>query len=224
MNLICEVLKLNSFSRLPMADFLLSGGQSMTWLLGNMLITVTTSGCSTKALKNGLCDKCYSFCHTESTEEPDYKKVTEDPKLTKQNSNESSLENSTEERKPDENLGAQLTNKLQEMVTTDQMKIREKNLCPCWCQGWAEICIRRPTGDISWVMRIQNQLSNQTLNQDFPLNELSTLYLPSLEAHGKEVRRKSSGNMEHIEAKPPSIISNSVSGPINIPGNSEILS
>lgn len=34
----------------------------MTWLLGHKLITVTTSGCSQKALKNGLCDKCWLLC------------------------------------------------------------------------------------------------------------------------------------------------------------------
>lgn len=54
--------------RLPTADFLLSGGQSMTWLLGNKLITVTTSGCSMKALKNGLCDKCRMLCRADKGE------------------------------------------------------------------------------------------------------------------------------------------------------------
>jgi hypothetical protein len=54
--------------RLPTADFLLSGGQSMTWLLGNKLITVTTSGCSMKALKNGLCDKCWMLCRADKGE------------------------------------------------------------------------------------------------------------------------------------------------------------
>lgn len=29
--------------------------------------------------------------------------------------------------------------------------------CHCICQGWAEINIRRPTGNISWVMRIENR-------------------------------------------------------------------
>lgn len=30
--------------------------------------------------------------------------------------------------------------------------------CFCWCGGWAEIHVRGPTGDVSWVMRIQNQV------------------------------------------------------------------
>lgn len=48
--------------RLPAADFLLKEGQSMTWLLGNRLITVTTSGCSNKAMRGGLCDNCWIAC------------------------------------------------------------------------------------------------------------------------------------------------------------------
>ena len=31
-------------------------------------------------------------------------------------------------------------------------------LCSCWRRGWAEITIRRPTGNISWLMRVQNRL------------------------------------------------------------------
>ena len=31
-------------------------------------------------------------------------------------------------------------------------------LCSCWNRGWAEVKIRRPTGSVSWLMRVQNQL------------------------------------------------------------------
>jgi len=34
----------------------------MTWILGNRLITVTTSGCSNKAMRGGLCDNCWAAC------------------------------------------------------------------------------------------------------------------------------------------------------------------
>lgn len=50
------------YNRLPAADFLLKEGQSMTWILGNKLITVTTSGCSNKAMRGGLCDNCWAAC------------------------------------------------------------------------------------------------------------------------------------------------------------------
>uniref|UniRef100_A0A182SBU4 Tuberin-type domain-containing protein n=1 Tax=Anopheles maculatus TaxID=74869 RepID=A0A182SBU4_9DIPT len=48
--------------RLPSAEFLLSGGQSMTWLVGHDLITITTSGCSGVTFRNGLCDRCHQYC------------------------------------------------------------------------------------------------------------------------------------------------------------------
>lgn len=38
----------------------------MTWILGNKLITVTTSGCSNKAMRGGLCDNCWAACKPES--------------------------------------------------------------------------------------------------------------------------------------------------------------
>ena len=50
--------------RLPSSDFILAGGQSMTWLVGHNLITITTSGCTSVQLKNGLCDRCSLLCKT----------------------------------------------------------------------------------------------------------------------------------------------------------------
>lgn len=48
--------------RLPTADFLLAGGQALTWLVGHNLITITTSGCSSTPIRNGLCDRCSLLC------------------------------------------------------------------------------------------------------------------------------------------------------------------
>lgn len=48
--------------RLPSAEFILSGGQAQTWLVGHNLITITTSGCTSSQLKNGLCDRCSLMC------------------------------------------------------------------------------------------------------------------------------------------------------------------
>lgn len=30
--------------------------------------------------------------------------------------------------------------------------------CVCWCGSWAEVYVRGPTGDVSWVIRLQNQV------------------------------------------------------------------
>lgn len=35
------------------------------------------------------------------------------------------------------------------------------SLCSCWCRGWAEIMVRRPTGSVAWLMRVQNKLDIQ---------------------------------------------------------------
>lgn len=51
--------------RLPATNFMLAGGQSMSWLLGHNLITITTSGCAGVA-KNGTCDRCAVFCKVPS--------------------------------------------------------------------------------------------------------------------------------------------------------------
>ena len=59
--------------RSPMAEFLLAGGQSQTWLLGNKLITITTSGGGTKIGNTGLCEKCtaaYHFNQMKDTKSP----------------------------------------------------------------------------------------------------------------------------------------------------------
>ena len=41
--------------------------------------------------------------------------------------------------------------------------------CQCVCQGWAEIFIRRPSGNISWIMRIQNRNTSSSLDGDISM-------------------------------------------------------
>lgn len=48
--------------RLPTAEFLLAGGQSLTWMVGHNIVTITTSGCSGTPTRNGLCDRCGLLC------------------------------------------------------------------------------------------------------------------------------------------------------------------
>lgn len=56
-------------SRSPVAKFLLEGGQSESWLLGNSIITVTTSG-GARVNRSGLCEKCLSIARTVTGREP----------------------------------------------------------------------------------------------------------------------------------------------------------
>lgn len=51
-------------------------------------------------------------------------------------------------------------------------------LCACWCQGWAEIYVRRPTGDMSWIMKIQNSTQFDA-PMDFPVHDIMALYMPN---------------------------------------------
>ena len=47
------------------------------------------------------------------------------------------------------------------LPTSKRMSAVEEDiatLCSCWCRGWAEIKVRRPTGNVAWLMRVQNKL------------------------------------------------------------------
>ncbi|KAJ1527617.1 hypothetical protein ONE63_007580 [Megalurothrips usitatus] len=236
--------------RLPAVQSLLNGGQSMTWLLGNRLITVTTSGCIQKVKRDGLCDKCLCSCRLEPGKYNKNTKctncyfslinfkvrftvqvyqacasdfnlkvtasVSRDEKSSSSTAASSSsggstrnlpllvqvpqgstsslaptLSSPTEEHR---RLSGSLemmdseSSKLDQLIQgVDSIEHQDKLQCACWCNGWAEIYVRRPTGDMSWVMRIQNQ------NSALDLSDVPTLFLPSL------MKRDCSG------AAPPSI-------------------
>lgn len=82
----------------------MSGGPTKTWIVGNSLVTITTSGKLTGDGK-GTCKRCVLNEDPDSTSSPD-----------------------------DMALG-----------TT------------CWHSGWAEIKIRRPSGNTGWMMNLQNR-------------------------------------------------------------------
>ena len=56
-------------------------------------------------------------------------------------------------------------------------------ICSCWCRGWSEIKICRPTGNISWLMRNQNRLQplytlsdidHSLLTANYPFEEMES--------------------------------------------------
>ena len=52
--------------------------------------------------------------------------------------------------------------------------------CSCWRKGWAEILIRRPTGNISWLMRLQNRLHPLSIGEPYsPSNADWSLLAPT---------------------------------------------
>lgn len=147
--------------RLPTAEFLLNGGQSMTWLVGNKLVTVTTSGCSQKVLKHGMCDKCWTLCreHSKLCEQRSGDNGQESGWMARQNSNDKGAALNSpvaddSKRLSDGGRSDVLTSQLQQLVGNDG--IVEKPICACWCQGWAEVYVRRPTGYFYQYLIVQS--------------------------------------------------------------------
>lgn len=49
--------------RLPLTELILAEGPCTTWIVGNKLISITTSACSQKPQReHGVCDRCYRIC------------------------------------------------------------------------------------------------------------------------------------------------------------------
>jgi hypothetical protein len=48
-------------------------------------------------------------------------------------------------------------------------------MCNCWCIGWAEVYIRAPSGNFSWMMRIENEASLYGV-QDTKTSDLTLLF------------------------------------------------
>lgn len=233
--------------RSPTADYLLENGHSMSWLVGNNIITITTSGCSSQAVRNGLCDRCILVCKSAKLSEPSvssngatspeislkssgsescrrYTKATlqhnsgeisessefvsssnsssmttpfamnsDSNKFFKSTSNEGrfntsgsldalsrrgsnpdTLDHSSEPVSKHGSIG-------HPMYLSPQQSIeRIKQVCICSCSGWAEIVVRRPTGNMSWIMKIQNHIALDSMSCDVPLQDLIHMCTPSL--------------------------------------------
>lgn len=147
----------------------MEGGQSSTWLLGTKLITITTSGCTQKPVRNGLCGKCYQSCRQSSNSARMSPKPDEKAKLSVSRSQSSEASDqhdgntsakgvaspsclSTATNSPGEE-----TKKFTPIDSNEQFdmnrkisfsdRLDKKQSCSCWCQSWAEICVRCPTGN-----------------------------------------------------------------------------
>ncbi|XP_017861847.1 PREDICTED: tuberin [Drosophila arizonae] len=55
----------------------------------------------------------------------------------------------------------------------------QQPVCVRACTSWAEIFIRRPTGNVSWITRIENPIANDCFGQDLPFNSVVSLFLPT---------------------------------------------
>ncbi|CAG5031361.1 unnamed protein product [Parnassius apollo] len=193
--------------RSDMAEFLFNGGQSTTWLVGHKLITITTSGCLQNSIKQGLCERCAVLCrqHAESMAPLQQPQVqtndNSDHSQTNSSSNnqlqvnshppEVKRQNSSENKTNDPVVDAlnQLTQRFDNISKEVETSVRGEaygagagGSCPCWCGAWAELHVRSPTGDVSWLLRLQNQMSWSQL-QEWPLQDVLALLAPPDVAH-----------------------------------------
>lgn len=239
--------------RSPTAEYLLANGHSMSWLVGHNVITITTSGCSSTAVRNGLCDRCILVCKSTKSTEPSTSNGATSPEvsslkssgselcrrytkatlqhnsgevsessefassnsssmatpfginsdsnkffksasgsldaLSRRGSNPDTLDHSSETVSKHGSIG-------HPMYLSPQQSIeRIKQVCICSCSGWAEIVIRRPTGNMSWIMKIQNHIALDSLSCDVPLQDLIHMCTPSL---GEIYNFQDLLNEEHI--------------------------
>lgn len=117
------------------------------------------------------------------------KKASEDLDLTKKDPSSEKMEKDQAE-----------SSKLEQILNSEKQE--EHVLCACWCQGWAEIYVRRPTGDMSWIMRIQNSMQFET-NVDFPVYDIMALYRPNQDLLQKQQESTSecSGDEAEVVSK-----------------------
>ncbi|XP_064376112.1 tuberin isoform X3 [Dromaius novaehollandiae] len=192
--------------RSPVGEFLLAGGRTKTWLVGNKLVTITTSvGTGTRSLLGLDCGELQSS--TESSSDPvlQVRQTKEAPaKLESQAGQQvcrssrnrvrsmsgghalrvGALDSSashfpsgsTSQGIQSPPAPASRTEKTTPAAQTPLQK-EKANLAayvPLLTQGWAEILVRRPTGNTSWLMSLENPLSpfSSDIN-NMPLQELS---------------------------------------------------
>ncbi|XP_072455630.1 tuberin isoform X6 [Notamacropus eugenii] len=189
--------------RSPVGEFLLAGGRTKTWLVGNKLVTVTTSvGTGTRSLL-GL--DSGELHNTESSIDPSLqvRQTKEAPAKLESQAGQQVCRGSRDRVRSMSGGHALRVNALdtptshfpsspaspglQSTPTTRTEKASasaqtplqkgKTNLAayvPLLTQGWAEILVRRPTGNTSWLMSLENPLSpfSSDIN-NMPLQELS---------------------------------------------------
>ncbi|XP_045848746.1 tuberin isoform X7 [Meles meles] len=189
--------------RSPVGEFLLAGGRTKTWLVGNKLVTVTTSvGTGTRSLL-GL-DSGELQGGPEFSTDPGarVRQTKEAPaKLESQAGQQACFGARDRVRSmsgghglrigaldtpashfaggpPSPGAQTALGSKPERASAGTQLPAQEKTslaaYVPLLTQGWAEILVRRPTGNTSWLMSLENPLSpfSSDIN-NMPLQELS---------------------------------------------------
>ncbi|XP_034781714.2 tuberin-like [Acipenser ruthenus] len=202
--------------RSPVAEFLLAGGRSMTWLVGNKLVTITTSsGARTRSLLGldlterqslGEMTRSDPSLHTRLTKEAPAKLESQaDQQIGKTTrirvrsmSGGHALRAGTAQSlsplvspsdsefydPPSQSVEVSENSarfKLEPPGTQPSLQKEKPSLgeyAPLLTQGWAEIFIRRPSGNTSWLMCLENPPSPFSSEiGSMPLQELSNILM-----------------------------------------------
>ncbi|XP_005869394.1 PREDICTED: tuberin isoform X7 [Myotis brandtii] len=190
--------------RSPVGEFLLAGGRTKTWLVGNKLITVTTSvGTGTRSLLGLDSGELEGSPELSSDLSMHRRQTKEAPaKLESQAGQQVCLGARDRVRSMSGGHGLRIgaldtpashfpgspafpgpqttpASKPEKASASTQRPVQKEktNLAayvPLLTQGWAEILVRRPTGNTSWLMSLENPLSpfSSDIN-NMPLQELS---------------------------------------------------
>ncbi|XP_037363681.1 tuberin isoform X4 [Talpa occidentalis] len=188
--------------RSPVGEFLLAGGRTKTWLVGNKLVTVTTSvGTGTRSLLGLDSGELQGSPDLSSDPGARVRHTKEAPaKLESQAGQQVGRGARDRVRSMSGGHGLRVgaldapashfpcgpTSPGSQTVPASRPEVpegsphparRKTNLAayvPLLTQGWAEILVRRPTGNTSWLMSLENPLSPFSSDIDnMPLQELS---------------------------------------------------
>ncbi|XP_029354327.1 tuberin isoform X2 [Echeneis naucrates] len=205
--------------RSPIAEFLLAGGRSMTWLVGNKLVTITTSGgVRTQALLGlDMPDRLGGGGEMTRSDPSLHTRITKEApaKLESQSSQQHSRATRIRVRSmsgghalragPAQSLSPLVSPTEGELAaplspssgpTLDSLGPPSSSsatssappplkdnpslaeFVPILTQGWAEIFIRRPSGNTSWLMCLENPPSPFSSELgNMPLQELSSVLM-----------------------------------------------
>uniref|UniRef100_H0XFR4 Tuberin n=1 Tax=Otolemur garnettii TaxID=30611 RepID=H0XFR4_OTOGA len=221
--------------RSPVGEFLLAGGRTKTWLVGNKLVTVTTSvGTGTRSLLGLDSGELQGSPESSSDRGVHVRQTKEAPaKLESQAGQQVSRGARDRVRSMSGGHGLRVgaldvpaahfpggpaspgpqtapAMKPEKASAAAQIPVQEKATLaacvPLLTQGWAEILVRRPTGNTSWLMSLENPLSpfSSDIN-NMPLQELSNALMAAerFKEHRDTALYKSLSVPAASTAKPP---------------------
>ncbi|XP_037830586.1 tuberin isoform X3 [Kryptolebias marmoratus] len=205
--------------RSPIAEFLLAGGRSMTWLVGNKLVTITTSGgVRTQALLGlDMSERLGGGGEMTRSDPSLHTRITKEAPATLESQSSQQHNRSTRSRVRSMSGGHALrggpTQSLSPLVSPSEGELTAPlspssgpaldgvgppssssaassappplkdnpslaEFVPMLTQGWAEIFIRRPSGNTSWLMCLENPPSPFSSELgNMPLQELSSVLM-----------------------------------------------